>query len=112
MLRENYNNDGIIKEYKNGNITIKYYKEGIQKSKRDSILTLSSLLDMIDCYFIGETYCLGNYETGHTVYNVYSDLVYVFAWSELEALEAGKAVRLFARKPDETDRELIEREGM
>ena len=100
------------KEYKNGNIIIKYDRDMIAESKRDSILTLSSLLDMIDCYFIGETYCLGNYETGHTVYNVYSDLVYVFAWSELEALEAGKAVRLFARKPDETDRELIEREGM
>ena len=112
MLRENYNNYGIIKEYKNGNITIKYYKDGIRESKRDSILTLSSLLDMIDCYFIGETYCLSNYETGHTVYNAYSDLVYVFAWSELEALEAGKAVKLFARKPDETDRELIEREEM
>lgn len=112
MLRENYNNYGIIKEYKNGNITIKYYKEGIQESKRDSLLTLSSLLDMIDCSFIGETYCLNNYETGHTVYNSYSDLVYVFAWSEIEALEAGKAVKLFARKPDETDRELIESEGM
>ena len=26
--------------------------------------------------------------------------------------QAGKAVKLFARKPDETDRELIEMEGM
>lgn len=55
---------------------------------------------------------MSNYETGHTVYNAYSDLVYIFAWSELEALEAGKAIKLFARKPDETDRELIEKEGM
>ena len=84
----------------------------IAKSKRDSLLTLSSVLDKIDCFFIGETYCMGNYETGHTVYNAYSDLVYIFAWSELEALEAGKAVKLFARKPDEADRELIEIEGM
>ena len=112
MLRENYNNDGIIKEYKNGNIVIKYYKEGIQESKRDSILTLSSLLDMIDCYFIGETYCLSNYETGHTVYNAYSDLVYIFPWRDLETLASGKTVKLSARKPDETDRELIKREGM
>ena len=112
MLRENYNNDGIIREYKNGNITIKYYKEGIQESKRDSLSTLSSLLDMIDCYFIGETYCLSNYETGHTVYNCHSDLIYIFAWSTLEALEAGKIIKLFVKKPDETDRELIEREGM
>ena len=100
------------KEYKNGNIIIKYDRDTIAESKRDSLLTLSSVLDEIDCSFIGETYCLNNYETGHTVYNAYSDLVYIFAWSELEALEAGKAVKLFARKPDETDRELIEMEGM
>lgn len=100
------------KEYKNGNIIIKYDRDMIAESKRDSLLTLSSVLDEIDCSFIGETYCLNNYETGHTVYNAYSDLVYVFAWSELEALEAGKAVKLFARKPDEADRELIEMEGM
>lgn len=100
------------KEYKNGNIIIRYDRDMIAESKRDSLLTLSSVLDEIDCSFIGETYCLNNYETGHTVYNAYSDLVYVFAWSELEALEAGKAVKLFARKPDETDRELIEMEGM
>ena len=100
------------KEYKNGNIIIKYDRDMIAKSKSDSLLTLSSVLDEIDCSFIGETYCLSNYETGHTVYNSYYDLVYIFAWSELEALEAGKAVKLFARKPDETDRELIEMEGM
>lgn len=100
------------KEYKNGNIIIKYDRDMIAESKRDSLLTLSSVLDEIDCSFIGETYCLNNYETGHTVYNSYSDMVYIFAWSELEALEAGKAVKLFARKPDETDRELIEMEGM
>lgn len=100
------------KEYKNGNIIIKYDRDMIAESKRDSLLTLSSVLNEIDCSFIGETYCLNNYETGHTVYNSYSDMVYIFAWSELEALEAGKAVKLFARKPDETDRELIEMEGM
>lgn len=100
------------KEYKNGNIIIRYDRDMIAESKRDSLLTLSSVLDEIDCSFIGETYCLNNYETGHTVYNSYSDLVYIFAWSELEALEAGKAIKLFARKPDETDRELIEMEGM
>lgn len=100
------------KEYKNGNIIIKYDRDMIAETKRDSLLTLSRVLDEIDCSFIGETYCLNNYETGHTVYNSYSDLVYIFAWSEVETLEAGKAVKLFARKPDETYRELIEMEGM
>lgn len=100
------------KEYKNGNIIIKYDRDMIAESKRDCLPTLSSVLDEIDCYFIGETYCLGNYETGHTVYNVHSDRVYVFVWSELKTLNAGKAVKLFARKPDEADREWIEKERM
>lgn len=100
------------KEYKNGNIVIKYDCDMIAESKRDPILTIVNALDEIDCAFIGETYCLSNYETGHTVYNSYSDWVYIFAWSELRNLEAGKAVTLFARKPDETDRELFEMEGM
>lgn len=100
------------KEYKNGNIIIRYDRDTITESKRDSILTLSSVLDEIDCSFIGETYCLSNFETGHTIYNSYSDLVYIFPWRYLETLATGKTVKLFARKPDETDRELIEMEGM
>ena len=112
MLRENYNNGGIIREYQNGNITIRYHKEGIEESKKDNILLLSSLLDMIDCSFIGETYCLSNWATGHTIYNAYSDLVYIFDWNLLAILENGETIRLYAHKPDETDRELIEREGM
>lgn len=111
MIRENYNNTGIAREYKNGNITIKYYEEGIEESKKDYVLALSSLLDMIDCYFIGETYCLSNYEEGHTIYNAYSDLVYIFSWNDIEELEKGKTVRLYAKKPDETDREILEKEG-
>ena len=99
------------KEYKNGNIIIRYDRDMIAKSKRDSLLTLSSVLDEIDCSFIGETYCLSNYETGHTVYNAYSDLVYIFAWSELEKLRQGKTVKLYARKPNKTDREILESEG-
>lgn len=111
MLRENYNNGGIIREYKNGNITIKYYKEGIEESKKDNILLLSSLLEMIDCSFIGEIYCLSNWATGHPIYNAYSDLIYIFAWGDIDKLEKGKTIRLYARKPDETDREILEKEG-
>ena len=98
------------KEYKNGNITIKYNKERIEDAKKDDVLTISDVLSWLDCYFIGETYCLNNYETGRTVYNYYSDLIYVFPWRYMEELEKGKAVKLYARKPDEIDREIIERE--
>lgn len=111
MLRENYNNDGIVKEYKNGNITIKYYEEGIKESKKDSVLIIGCLLEMLDCYFVGETYCLSNYATGHSVYNCYSDKMYIFAWNDIEKLEAGKTIRLYARKIDETDKEILKEEG-
>lgn len=110
MIRENYTNTGIAREYKNGNITLKYYKDGIEKSKNDSVLTLANLLNVIDCYFVGEAYCLSNYEVGHIIYNTHSDLVYTFVWSDLEELEKGKTVRLYARKPNEIDREIIENE--
>lgn len=107
MLRNHDN----IKEFKNGNINLKFDRTMIEEAKTDELLTLSSLMNEIDCYFIGETYCLSNYETGHTVYNAYSDLVYIFAWPDLERLKEGKTVKLYARKPDETDRELIEMEA-
>jgi hypothetical protein len=98
-------------EYKNGNITIKYDADAIAESERDELLVLSDILSWIDCNFIGETYCLSNYETGHTIYNYYSDLVYIFPWSALADLRNGKTVRLYARKPDETDREILAEEG-
>lgn len=99
------------KEYKNGNITVKYDRDMIQASKKDQTLTISDVLSWIDCYFIGETYCLSNYETGHTLYNAYSDLVYIFPWRYLEDLEKGKTIRLYAHRPDESDREILETEG-
>ena len=107
MLRKS----DYCKEYKNGNITIKYDADTIDAARRDPVLTVSDVLSWIDCYFIGETYCLSNYETGHTIYNAYSDLVYIFPWRCLEDLERGKTVRLYARRPDETDREILETEG-
>ena len=110
MKREQYINDGTIREYKNGNITVKYTSDGIKDSKRDNVLTISELLSWFDCSFIGDTYCLNNYETGHTVYNYYSDLIYVFPWKALQELEQGKTIRLYARKPNQWDREQIEQE--
>lgn len=98
------------KEHKNGNLLIKYDKDAIEQSKKDSLLTLASILEEIDCYFIGETYCISNYAMGHTIYNCHSDLCYIFAWNDIETLEQGKTLKLYARKPGEWDRELIERE--
>lgn len=94
-------------EFKNGNISVRLDKRDLPTD--DEILLLSSVLDEVDCYFIGETFCLNNWETGHLIYNCYSDLCYVFPWALLEDLKAGKAVRLYARPVSEDDREVIER---
>lgn len=95
------------KEYKNGNITIKIPAAELEQFKRDPVFELSEMIYWLDCYFIGETFCISNYDTAHMIYNCYSDLVYIFPWGELERLEQGKTVRLYARVPDSDDREMI-----
>ena len=100
----------FCKEYKNGNITIKYDSETIKAAERDEILTLSEVLYWIDCYIVGEEFCLSNYEMGCMIYNNYSDFVYIFPFSAMDDLKAGKTVRLYARRPDEWQRESINRE--
>lgn len=113
MLRESTYN-GILREYKNGNITIKFCKDDLEEIEAghvSDVEVLSWVLENLDCYFIGDTYCLSNWETGHTLYNAYSDLVYIFPWALLEDLKAGKTVRVYSRKPDEYDRELLANEG-
>lgn len=99
------------KEFRNGNINIKYDSDTTKEAANDEILTISTVLSEIDCYFIGETYCLSNFETGHTIYNCYSDMVYIFPWRYLEKLKQGATVKLYARKPEEADREILETES-
>lgn len=100
MLREN----DCIKEFKNGNLHIKY------SADHNEWETLSGILEWLDCYFVGEEFCLGNYDMGRMIYNVYSDLVYVFRFGDIEKLEEGKTLILYGRKPDDEEREEIEKE--
>lgn len=106
MLR--YNN--YCREYKNGNITIRLDKDIIQEMQKDEILVLSDVLSWMDCYFVGETFCLSNWECGHLLYNAYSDLCYIFPWSCLDQLKDGKTVRLYAREISDDERQVIENE--
>lgn len=106
MLRTGDN----FKQFKNGNINIKLDHDTIKDLEQDEILTISDVLYWADCYFIGDTYCLSNFETGHTVYNNYLDVIYIFPWSYLDELRQGKTVKLIAIKPDEDDREMIDNE--
>lgn len=106
MLRQT----DFCREYKNGDITIKLSRDAIAEMKEDEILYISDLLFGLDCYFIGESYCLNNWEMGHTLYNAYSNKVYIFPWACLDDLKEGKTVRLYAREPEEDDREVLARE--
>lgn len=97
-------------QFKNGNINVKIEKEDLEDFKKDQVFFLSDLLWWMNCEFIGETFCLGNFETGYLIYNSYMDCCYIFAWSDLDKLAEGKSVKLYARDVTDEDRELIERE--
>lgn len=99
------------KEFSNGNINIKPDQDLIKKLAKDPRLTISEVLDAIDCYFFGESFCLSNYEMGHMIYNFYSDVTYIFSWRYLDELSKGKTVKLYARKVDDYDRETLRKEG-
>lgn len=95
-------------QFKNGNINLRIPKEDLEDFKKDQVLYLSELLSWNNCDFIGETYCLNNFETGHTIYNWYMDCTYIFPWRELDTLASGKMVKLYARPVEDWERELLE----
>ena len=104
--------DSQITEYKNHNLTIRLSADTLEDIKKDPLIVLSDVLSWADCSFIGETYCLNNWETGHTIYNCYSDRVYIFPWRYLDDIMDGKTIRLYARKPDETENEILKGEEL
>ena len=104
-----------VKEFKNGNINIRFTAEEISEINNDKTLSgsvyLMWALDSADCCLIGETFCLSNFAMGHTIYNMYSDVCYTLDLSDIDAvLMQGKTLKLYARKPDPEDREMIEQE--
>lgn len=99
------------KQFKNGNIHLRVRKEDLSEFNRDRVLFLSDLLFWLDCEFIGETFNLSNFATGHIIYNGYMDCWYIFNWDELEILGEGKTVILYARKMDDEIRGMIQNEN-
>ena len=97
-------------QFKNGNLNIRIEKEDLEDYLKDQVFFLSDLLWYMNCEFIGETFCLSNWETGHLIYNSYMDCCYIFPWRELETLANVKTVKLFTRKPTEEERMIIESE--
>ena len=101
--------------FKNGNINIRFSPDeiaDIKAGKYSQIELLSRKLEGFDTYFIGEEYCLSNYIMGCTLYSYHSDKVFILDFSDIDSvLMKGGTLKLYARKPDSEDREIIEREG-
>ena len=108
-------NTDNVKEFKNGNINIHFTEEEIEEISRDDmqsgLYTLINALDWADCYMIGDSFCMSNFTMGQLIYNAYSDVCYILDLSDIDTvLMQGKTLKLYARKPDPEDREMIERE--
>ena len=84
-----------IKEYSNGNITIKYNQELIEKARDDPALVLSEVLFWMDCY-IEEDEGLSL-----LIHNVNKDVwyrLYRYPVDDMERLMSGKTLRLISFK--------------
>ena len=109
MRRSNDN----IKEFKNGNLHIcfdRFTREEIQAGHTSEIEVLSYTLDSLDCYLIGEQFCLSNYDSGVLVYNLNFDKCYILSFGCLyNSIDSGKTLKLTAFTPDNDQREQIDR---
>lgn len=109
--RINRTNEGSVREYKNHNLHIRFSPEAIEKIKADvwtDMEVISWILDGVDTDFIGDEYCLSNFDMGAMLYNRYSDRTYVISFADINTkLHAGKELILYASVPSEDDREAI-----
>ena len=115
VLKMIIRNTDNVKEFKNGNINIHFTAEEIAEINSDDMQSglnaLINALDWADCYFVGDSYCRGNFTMDQLIYNAYSDVCYILDLSDIDdILMQGKTLKLYARKPDAEDREMIERE--
>lgn len=112
MKRENNINEGFIIEFQNGNFNIKFSDDAIKNisaGRFSDIECLSWLFDSLDTYFVGDHFCLSNYDMGALLYNYYSDKCYILVFSDIEnVLMQGKTLKLYSFEPSEDDRQEIE----
>lgn len=107
-----------IKEYKNGNITLKLTLEEMvlcteNKDARQWLLwTISDNMFWIDTYIVSDPSCMGNDEMALMLYNTRLDKVYTLLLGrQLTALMDGKTIRLYANTPDKWDEDVLRENG-
>ena len=111
-MRGDVTNEGRVQQFENGNISIRFSKdaiEDIKSGKKSDIEILSSLLDRVDTCFIGEQFCISNFDMGVRGYNYHKDKAYTISFSEIDKkLMSSLSLKIFAEDPTEEDLKLIE----
>lgn len=102
-MRSNYTDMGYIKEFNNHNINLRITNE---QTNISDIEKLSFLLDSLDCYIVGDEFCISNYDMGIMIYNAHSNKCYIMAFSEIEKAQE-KTIKLYAFDPSREDKEVI-----
>ena len=102
MARENISNYGVVREYKNGNITLKC--DPVEFSN-DPLLAVSELLFWVDTDIVCEIPDV--WRPSLLLYNCRLDRCYELYESSHDDLKTEKTVRIFARVPNEYDKEFL-----
>lgn len=105
-----------LKEFKNGNLNIKFSAEMLEEIKGnthiDVLPALSNLLFWNDCYIVGDSFCISNYAMAISIYNNYLNVLYTLNLSDIkDTLLAGKTLKLYAQNVSFEDRNMLESEG-
>ena len=109
--RFNYNYSGEITEHDDYSLELQFSGDAIAEVKENEFYHFTELLWLLDCYAFGEAFSLGNFATGHKIYNVYSDKLYIYTDADLQELAKGNLITLEASEPTEEDREEWEKWG-
>jgi len=112
MKRENSTNEGIIKEFNNGNVSIKLdtdILEEINAGHTTARYIVNELLSSLDIYQYGDDFSMGNFTMALSLYNCYSDLVYIMTYYDIvHTLLEGRTLKLYAATPTADDKILID----
>ena len=101
-----------IKRFRNGNFNVRFDKD-YRACLENSNCFIRLLWDLdsenTDFHMIGEEWCAGNDETGITLYNYYTGLCYNVLHNSIhDAITSGQTLKLYGRKPDADELDLID----
>ena len=100
--------------FRNGNMNIRFTSDeiaAVKSGRYSDIELLSWILSELDCEFLGDEFCLSNYEMGCLIYSHYFDKTYLLRFTDIEnVLMKGKSLKLYGKDPNEDEREMIDKE--